>query len=138
MAALAKSFPVATFSGVPPTDHANFSRQLRLAAARGGIPQIFCYWGMLETAKTNEATKLVSWVPLVGSIVPDESQQMRIRLKAVLIDVATGHWRMMISEPAEDERLSAAINRRSADHDQVERLKQQGYERLARDLVALG
>lgn len=138
LAALSQSFPVASFSGVPPQDRIRFSQQLRLAAARGGIAQILCYWGVLETAKTNEATKLVSWVPIVGAIVPDQSQHMRIRLKAILMDVQTGRWRMLASEPAEDERLSASLNRRSSDQDQVELLKTEGYRRLARQLVALG
>jgi hypothetical protein len=138
LSVLAESFPVAGFSGVPPQDRAGFSRQLRLAAARGGIPQILCYWGVLETAKTNEATKLVSWVPIVGAILPDQSQHMRIRLKAILMDVSTGRWRMVSAEPAEDDSLSAALNRRSSDQGQVEELKSEGYRRLARQLVALG
>lgn len=136
--ALSQSFPVATFFGTPPADHADYSRQLRLAAARGGISQILCYWGVLETAKTSEATKTVSWVPLIGSIVPDETQKMRIRLKAVLMDVGTGRYRMITAEPAEDERLSASLMRASSDQGQVERLKAQGYVQLARQLVALG
>ncbi|HVJ51314.1 MAG TPA: hypothetical protein VM689_02565 [Aliidongia sp.] len=139
MEALFQSFPVASFSGLPPPrDHAAFSRELRLTAARGGIRQILCYWGVLETARTNEATKLVSWIPLVGSVVPDQSQKMRIRLKAILMDVATGHWRMLATEPAEDERLSASLNRRSSDQDQVELLKAAGYKQLVRELVSLG
>jgi hypothetical protein len=138
LTALSQSFPVAPFFGIPPKDHTDYSHQLRLAAARGGISQILCYWGVLETAKTSEATKVVSWVPILGSAIPDETQKMRIRLKAVLMDVATGRYRMIISAPDEDARLSASLNRASADQGQVERLKASGYAQLARELVVLG
>lgn len=38
--------------------------------------------------------KVVSWVPILGALVPDENQRMRIRLKVALIDVKSGKWEM--------------------------------------------
>lgn len=142
MAALGRHFRAAPFSGLPPQagdggdgKPGSYGERLRLAAANGGFGQVLVYWGMLETAQTNGPTKIISWVPIVGYFVPDESQRMRIQLKAVLIDVASGRWRMFQPEPLEDSAISAEINRESSDQDQVALLKDGGYRRLA-DLVA--
>jgi hypothetical protein len=134
-AALEPVFRVVPFSGIPAADRTGYARRLRLAAAEGGYRRILVYWGQLEAASQGTATKAVSWVPIVGMLVPDESQHMRIHLKAVIIDVASGRWRFLTPEPVEDERLSAGINRRTADQDQVTRLKSAGYAALARALI---
>lgn len=141
--ALRKYFDVAPFSGIPPRDNGNlaaarenFGDQLRLAAAQGGYRQVFVYWGVLETARRDVPTKAISWVPIVGAFVPDETQRMRIRLKGLLIDVASGRWRMLLPPEIEDAALSAGTNRESSDQGQVAALKVLGYTRLAEMLAA--
>jgi len=162
--ALQRHFPVIPFNGQPPaqaeTPHAetvsvnvstaspavtsappsqvsaSYARRLRLAAAEGGAASILVYWGMLETAQHNQVTQLVSWVPIIGMAVPDQSQQMRIRLKAALIDTASGHWQMLLPPPIADDSWSSSMTRRAADQDQVAQLKQRGYQALAEQLAA--
>jgi hypothetical protein len=144
---LGKYFHVSPFSGVPPVSRrgfeiatetrepGNFAQSLRLAAARGGNDIILCYWGVLESAKEDLATKDVSWVPLVGWMVPDERQHMRIRLKIALIDVRSGNWSVLSPEAFDDARVSASIRRGSKDQRQVELLKVKAYEASVKDLV---
>lgn len=138
-------YRVQPFSGLPderrfndttPEDHGNYSKRLRLAAAQGGIPHILCYWGTLESARQNQVTKAVSWVPIAGNFVPDENQQMRLNVHAVLIDVATGHWSPYTGKPAEDTALSAQVLRGSSDQKQVAKLKATAYASLVDELVA--
>ncbi|HUN48636.1 MAG TPA: hypothetical protein VMU85_19050, partial [Stellaceae bacterium] len=107
-----------------------------MAAARAGAETIVCYWGVLESARSGQASKLVSWVPVVGAVVPDETQRMRIRLRMIVVDVRSGGWAMFSPEPVDDTALSAAINRAPADQDQVARLKGAAYETAARQLIA--
>jgi hypothetical protein len=135
--ALKPYFDVGTFSGVPDRGGATASRRLRLAAARGGYPTILCYWGVLEAAQDSQVTKAVSWVPIAGWLLPDEVQRMRISLRAVLVDVPTGRWSMVMPDSFEDASLSALVTRRSADQGQVEVLKRQAYEALARRIGAM-
>ena len=142
LAALVHYFKAAPFNGVPPRETSetekstiSYGEKLRLAAASGGYRQILVYWGLLETAQVNGPTKAISWVPIVGAFVPDQSQRMRIQLKAVLIDVASGRWRMFQPAALEDSAISADLNRESSDQSQVALLKEQGYAGLA-DLVA--
>ncbi|HVU16125.1 MAG TPA: hypothetical protein VHD32_04335 [Candidatus Didemnitutus sp.] len=133
-ASLEASFAVAPFSGRPPRNPepgVSYSKSLRLAAARGGYDKIICYWGVLESEKKSEATKGISWVPIVGYAIPDETESMRIRLKAVLIDTATGNWVMIQPEPVGDRQASAIFTRERNDQELVERLKELGYQSLA-------
>jgi hypothetical protein len=133
---LSACFQVAPFSGKPAVNKdatSSYSKSLRLAAARGGFDKILCYWGVLEAQSTNEVTKNVSWVPIVGYFIPDESESMRIRLKAVLIDTASGNWVMLQPDPVSDRELSSRVSRERRDQELVMKLKEQGY----RSLVAL-
>jgi hypothetical protein len=153
--ALDRYFAVVPFSGVPParaeaTSYAangvspkladepitSYARALRLAAAKSGAEVIFCYWGVLESTVEREPTKVVSWVPLVGSVIPDEVQLMRIRLKVALIDVRTGQWSMFAPEAFVDRALSASLIRAQSDQKQVEALKAQAYNAAVAAFVA--
>jgi hypothetical protein len=140
VSALGGHFNVTPFSGIPTREQgttpsqspaATYGERLRLAAAEGGYRRIFVYWGQLEASQTNGPAKVVSWVPIIGSLIPDESQKMRIVLNAAIIDVASGRWTELSPEPVSDDAISASINRESSDQEQVEKLKEASYARLA-------
>jgi len=138
--ALEREFTVVPFSGVPTDAHdgskGGYSRLLRLTAARAGCETILCYWGVLESGRSDVVTKTVSWVPLAGWVLPDERQAMRIRLKVAVVDVRTGNWTVMSPAAHEDRALSTRFSRGSSDQQQVEKLKQLAYTSAARDLTA--
>lgn len=142
--ALENHFMLGLFSGMPDQDYrkdanaapsAPYLASLRIAAARGGYQTIVAYWGVLETSQDGLGTKAVSWVPFVGTVIPDETQNMRIRLKMAIIDVATGQWEMFMPEPQDDETFSARINRESSDQAQVESLKATAYQAAVAELL---
>lgn len=120
----------------PPAFAASYAKALRLTAARGGCESIVCYWGVLESASKGLATKTVSWTPIVGMTVPDETQLMRIRLLIALVDVRTGNWSVFTPAPFEDKSVSTSLNREASDQTQVQKLKQLAYERAVADLVS--
>jgi len=144
---LSKHFRVIPFTGVPPAsrrgmdgqfernDAGDFSKSLRLAAARGGCETILCYWGILESESAKLATKTVSWVPIAEWLIPDENQHMRIRLKLALVDVRTGDWAVLSPNAIEDSKLSVSPRRGVTDQKLVERLKQKAYESGAKELL---
>lgn len=143
---LGRQFSVTPFSGVPLTRTdgvgpqstsiaSGYANALRLAAARAGNDFVVCYWGILESAREREVTKVVSWVPLVGMTIPDETQRMRIRLKVVVIDVRTGGWSMFVPDDFEDTSLSAAVFRVGSDQNQVSLLKEKAYKSAVADFV---
>ncbi len=136
---LEKAFSVSVFTGVPERSkesNASYSRSLRLAAAKAGIGTIIVYWGILESGIENLGTKTVSWVPIVGSVLPDEAQTMRIRLKVGVVDVKTGHWEMFTPRSLDDRSYSARIVREQSDQTQVQALKEAAYTLAAEGVLA--
>lgn len=136
--AMEKYYNIAAFTGVPEQGASaaeGYSRALRLAAARGGNDKLVVYWGLLETGRENLATKVVSWFPFIGGVLPDETQRMRIRLKVTVVDVKTGQWETFTPEPFENTDTSGRLSRVSSDQAQVALLKDLGYRAAAEDLV---
>lgn len=138
VAGLEKYYNVSVFTGVPEqgsTSADSYSKALRLAAARAGAAKLIVYWGLLETGRQDLGTKAVSWFPVVGGLLPDETQRMRIRLKVSVVDVKTGQWETFSPEPFEDTDASGRYTRVSSDQAQVAILKQKGYTAAAQDIV---
>ncbi len=140
VAALERYYTVAAFSGVPletrsSPDAAKYAQVFRLAAAKGGYQSIVVYWGVLESATQGSGGKVVSWLPIIGGSIPDQSQQMRIRLMVAVIDVASGQWETFTPEPFIDEASSAERRRAVSDQEQVALLKGKAYKAAAETLV---
>jgi hypothetical protein len=134
-----KYFSVNVFTGVPEQDkktNESYAKALRLAAARAGIDKIIVYWGVLESGTTNLGTKTVSWVPIVGMVIPDEAQELRIRLKVALVDVRTGQWEIFAPKTFEDKAYSASLIRARSDQQQVALLKTMAYQAAIEGVVA--
>lgn len=134
-----KYFSVSVFTGVPEQDkkaNVSYAKALRLAAAKAGIDKILVYWGVLESGTKNLVTKSVSWVPMVGSAVPDQSQEIRIRLKVALIDVKTGQWEIFVPKVFEDTAFSASLTRENSDQQQVALLKAKAYQAAIESTLA--
>lgn len=140
LAEVSRIFSVTPFTGQPDnnlTNRASYAKSLRLAAARAGCEAIICFWGSLESARKELGSKTVSWVPVVGNVVPDEAQLMRLRLKMVLVDVRSGNWSSFVPESSEDKSLSAKFDRESSDQKQVDKLKRQAYVTATRELTKI-
>jgi hypothetical protein len=136
---LEKYFSVSVFTGVPEQnkkENEGYSKALRLAAAKAGIGKILVYWGVLESGTRNLATKSVSWVPIVGWAVPDKSQEVRIRLKVALVDVASGQWETFSPKAFDDAALSSVLSRKGSDQTQVALLKSKAYQAAVESTVA--
>jgi len=134
LTALKAHFDVGVASGIPSRSTSN-ARGMRQAAARGGFAAIIAYWGILESRARPTAGQAAAWLPIAGVFVPDERQEMRIRLRIVVVDTRTGRWRSLLPEPMSDDRASSMVTRNSADREQVEVLKEAAY-RAGVELVA--
>jgi len=135
--AMEKYYTVASFSGVPQQGKSAspYSELFRFAAAKGGYDTVIVYWGVLESATQGLGGKAISWLPVIGGVVPDENQQMRIRLMMAVIDTRTGRWESFSPEPFADEAMSNQHGRAASDQRQVQALKGKAYKAAA-DAVA--
>jgi uncharacterized lipoprotein NlpE involved in copper resistance len=134
-----KYFSVTVFTGVPEAGkktNTSYAKALRFAAAKAGIEKIFVYWGVLESGTRNLATRTVSWVPIVGWALPDQAQEIRIRLKVALVDVKTGQWEMFSPKVFEDTAASAILNRERSDQEQVALLKAKAYQAAVESIIS--
>lgn len=138
LAAVEKSYRVFPFSGVARGDKhrdGSLGRDLRLAAAQSGCTHILCYWGKLESIHEDQVTKTVSWVPVVGSLIPDEQRTTRLRVRAVLIDVASGRSIALTPPASENSALSPSLLRESSRDKQIYDLKTRSYAELLAQLA---
>jgi hypothetical protein len=138
--ALEKLFTVVPHTGIPSEFGAEgggdgISKALRLAAARSKAETILAYWGQLEMKREDLPTGIVSWVPVVDFMVPDEHQKMRMQLKVALIDVRTGNWATFRTEPIEEKALTTRYAREHEQKWPIEGMKARLYEAAVRKMV---
>lgn len=117
LSALAKHFEIGAASGIPTASLG--AHGMRHAAARGNFDAVIGYWGVLESSVRATPGAAVSWVPFAGLFVPDASQELRVRLRIVVLDVRTGSWRTLLPPPVDDSRSFSAVTRESNDRNQV-------------------
>ena len=132
--AMKARFTVSSISGRPEAKSdpgRALSKTLRLVVARSGYDKIVCYWGVLESARENKFTSVISWVPIVSHVIPDEREHMRLRLKAAIVDVASGRWTFVNPPSAAASELSTRITRKETDQGLVETSKAEDYRTLA-------
>ena len=113
----------------------HYAQVLRFAAAKAHIQTIMVYWSILESGIVNRQTKLVSWLPVVGTIIPDETRYIRIRTKVCLIDVKSGQWEAFTPTTFNNKQLTAAIDRNTGYGKQVEKLKALAYHNTVEQML---
>lgn len=151
VAAFGGEVRITTFSGTPSARTAGNPREptpvaaptsYRLAAAQGGIDTIVCVWGVLESAAQGLGTKAVSWVPFIGWGITDTELHTRLRLRFLVVDVASGNWSAYMPEPTDDVASSAPFDRDLKDvpaavgDEQAMRLKQRAIGPAVRAFLA--
>jgi hypothetical protein len=137
---LSKYFQVVPGSGLrsditKDAGEVTLSKALRLSAAHSKAETILVFWGNLELKRNDLPTGIVSWVPVVDFMVPDEYHKMRMSLKVALLDVRTGQWATFRTEPIEQQALSTRYARAHDEKWPLESTKNRVYKNAVRKLV---
>ena len=136
--ALSTDFTIIPYTGVPTelcSKDEEVSKALRLAAAHSKAETILVCWGHLELKRDEMPTGIISWVPVVDFMVPDEYQRMRMYLKVALINVRTGQWTTFRTEPIEDQTLTTRYARAHEQKWPMQAVKQRLYQASVRQLM---
>ncbi len=134
LAGLVGHVELVPMSGMP-SKHAVGGPSLRDAALSGGVTKILAHWGSIETSVTPKDTKIISWVPIVGWHIPDNSQKMRVSVSAIIADVSSGQWSSVTALSDETVISHSMMSARTKDSKQVAQLKAQAYLRLVESLA---
>lgn len=128
-------FSAATFSGLPPAAGSNLAEILRQKSVQGGFGFVVCYWGVLDFAPAPVQMHTNRLEPIPAPAMPEQKQQMCIRLTALILEVSTGEWTRITPQPYYVTRYSSGFSLKASDQELVRSLKVEGYRSLLADLV---
>jgi hypothetical protein len=126
VAAIAARWRVLPVGGTPGASVAH----LRRIAGAGGAQVVLVCWGTVETQQAANAGAAASWIPIAGMFIDDTDQTMRVRLKAVLADVATGTWAPLTATADASVITTSSANRQERDAAQIRTLTADAARKL--------
>jgi hypothetical protein len=131
------SFAVTPFSGFAQRrneagESANLSRALRLTAAKGGNDFLVVYWPALESG--DGVSGAPNWRAITGDI-PYDAEQVRLRLRLLIVDVKTGHWATASPEILEEKAARGGWFRKPTSAQRVAGLKERAYKHALQELL---
>lgn len=134
VAGLPSGVEVLPFSGIPAPSQGGVS--WRQAARAGGVQTVLVYWGTIETSRVDKVTKAISWTP-VTAWIPDEDQQMRVTVSAVVADVGSGRWSLVTASSRTSQVSSSIFSRDAEDRKQIRELKQDAFDKFLDSLLGM-
>lgn len=136
---VSKHFTVIPYTGVrtelKSEADGEIGRALRLAAAHAKAETVLVYWGNLEMKRDDLPTGIVSWVPVVDFVVPDEYQKVRMSLRVALIDVRSARWTTFRTDAIEDQTLTTRFAREKAPNWTLHGIKERAYHGCVQKLM---
>lgn len=128
-------FEPSPVSGVPAAEKQTYVESLRQRAAQGGYRYLVCCWSMLDSVREDSHGRVISWMPLVGRLVPDQTQRMRLTVRALVLDVTNGGWRTLSTEAEGKGRYNHRTSAAEGDRELVPGLQARAYRALVAELL---
>ncbi len=130
-------FAVTPFSGLAqrrndPGESANLSRMLRLTAAKGGSDFLVVYWTALEAGADKPGAP--DWRAFTAEI-PADAEQVRMRLRILIVDVKNGHWATVNPETLEDKAARGGWFRKRTSAQRIAALKERAYKHALQEAL---
>jgi len=130
-------FALTSFSGFAQRRHdagesANLARALRLTAAKGGSDFLIVYWPILEAGGSKPGAP--DWRPIGGDI-PFEAEQVRMRMRMLVVDVKSGHWATASPETLEDKAARGGWFRKPTSAQRIAAIKERAYKHALQEAL---
>jgi hypothetical protein len=130
-------FALTSFSGFAQRrneagESANLSRALRLTAAKGGSDFLIVYWPLLEGGSSKPGAP--NWRPINGEL-PLDAEQVRMRMRMLVVDVKSGHWATANPETLEDKSARGGWFRKPTSAQRIAALKERAYKHALQEAL---
>ncbi len=110
---------------------ARTGRQLRLAAAQQGCSHVVVVFGEIQSDSRSLPTAVVSWVPVVGELIPSEHSGTRLLAQAIILETRSPRYTLMSAQPREKQGITAGLTANGVNGRRSEKLKALAYPELA-------
>jgi hypothetical protein len=116
--------------GKKPTG-ATLSRRLRLAAAQQRCSHVIVVFGEIQSDSRSLPTRAVSWVPVVGGLVPSRHSGTRLLAQALIMETATSRFTLAAAAPQQTSGITTKSGGEGINSRRALKLKIAAYPDLA-------
>lgn len=106
-------------------------RKLRLVAAEQGCSHVIVIFGEIQSDSHALPTKAVTWVPVVGHIVPSERSGTRLVAQALILETGSGRYLTVAARTQQTSGVTTEEGAYGVDSRRSLRLKAKAYPDLA-------
>ncbi len=109
----------------------SMGRRLRLAAAQQDCSHVIVVFGEIQSESRELATSAVSWVPVVGHIIPSEHSGTRLLVQGLIMETASPRYAMAAAAPRETSGITTDAGSSGVNGRRARQLKAEAYPDLA-------
>ena len=106
-------------------------RRLRLIAAQQGCSHVIVVFGEIQSDSQPLPTSAVSWVPVVGSLIPSERSGTRLLAQAFILETRSARFTTVAAKPQQKTGLTTDDGSSTINSRRAPQLKIPAYQELA-------
>ena len=107
-------------------------RRLRLVAAQQGCSHVVVVFGEIQSEYQKLPTSAVSWVPVVGGLVPDRRSGTRLSAQALVMETGSQNYTIVSARPQQATGVTTEDGNATIDGRRSLKLKAAAYPDLAK------
>jgi hypothetical protein len=106
-------------------------RRLRLTAAQQGCTHVIVVFGEIQSDSKSLPTSAVSWVPIVGNIIPSERSGTRLLAQALILETGRPRYSTVSARPQQATGITTDDGSYNINSKRAPKLKAKAYPELA-------
>ena len=106
-------------------------RRLRLVAAQQGCSHVIVVFGEIQSDSRALPTSAVSWVPVVGNLIPSERSGTRLIAQAIILETGSPRYTTVTARPQQTTGITTDNGSGTINSRRAPKLKAAAYPELA-------